>query len=862
MADIQIIAESCATIKALVVLKEFPKPPQRTEALRVLLENMNSQTQALLVSYQTPQAEGCTIDTDEDSGRALVELCGAYATLASVDADGELLCTGFPDPNHPTRETDLLAGYYSNLLGIIRLKPRSLAFSTFDFWAEFMDFSAAEWHPLVRESVLKELFSIIVSHCTYPADSLHWSQSERDLSDDQEDFVSFRDARLGIQEALVMCLSLLKGTFFGTLQSLLESFEPDNSRWMALEVVLFVLCSSMEAIKEIVMKLAYQDKAYQQGILQFLYNALHVVLSIPSSYYYDAGQKLTSLHQTVCRFVGSLTFLLTGNCNERAVFQLNNAKFCDPATGVAPSTVYITNFYYLALRFVLESADCPHSASTSSEAAKAVHKLSVHGCKKLSTELSDPSSDAWQTILFTITTTGNYIEKNSFEQAALLVLVESVTRCVMEVKSAETKALLLSSLGDKILHSLSVELQKPGNTLSDTRLVNLLAVATQLIRFSDVSAGEDNGAHPLLPFLTIFWPVLQQISADPRVAQYLAIECAIFSIFGKVLMSVGKPVYSQVPNITNAVLSAVAARGASAAAALQCATVLIDCLGSQVSAENSTANSTLSAADSSSEAQAQRELLLGLVTRITDLYTLTPNYQRLEHQVAASGSSSDCMQLFGVTFDAMEQYFTLVQTYLVFCRDEFAQSGAQLVEKVAGLCCVGLAHCTEKEPLRPIMLVLQSLFVVSNKFTSENTASVSAQMQSQYAIMTALVGYGPRLTRLLLELLSAARIPSSLVPNTTETLYNLLIACELPVGVAPGTQPWASLSLQSGQWLEAVVYDPQCFTPLVDPTHRQLLVHLLASFAESRSRRFKSLVQDVYKICSSELTVDTLLAYM
>ena len=74
MTDIQLITEGCGAIKALVVLKEYPRPEKRTEALRALLESVNAQVQTLLAPYQAPSAEGHTIDTDEDSGRALVEL--------------------------------------------------------------------------------------------------------------------------------------------------------------------------------------------------------------------------------------------------------------------------------------------------------------------------------------------------------------------------------------------------------------------------------------------------------------------------------------------------------------------------------------------------------------------------------------------------------------------------------------------------------------------------------------------------------------------------------------------------------------------------------------------------------------------
>jgi hypothetical protein len=116
--------------------------------------------------------------------------------------------------------------------------------------------------------------------------------------------------------------------------------------------------------------------------------------------------------------------------------------------------------------------------------------------------------------------------------------------------------------------------------------------------------------------------------------------------------------------------------------------------------------------------------------------------------------------------------------------------------------------------------------------------------------MGAVLQYGSRLVRQLLGLLSSSRIAASLVSNVTETLYCLLIAAEE-----------AGTTAQCAAWFEEVIFSAEFFAPLTELEHRQLLHRLLFSYSSARSRLFKALVQDLYKICAKELTVDTLMAY-
>jgi hypothetical protein len=500
----------------------------------------------------------------------------------------------------------------------------------------------------------------------------------------------------------------------------------------------------------------------------------------------------------------------------------------------------------MALRSVLEAVGAGH-ASTATEAARATHKLCVHGSKKLTADVGDSTSGGWQTMCFVVQTTAGYIKTPAIEVATLLVLIEAATRCVMEIDVPEVKSQLLGVIGESVVCELRGELTRQGGSINSTRVVGLLSLVSQLVRFSDVlpaDGADSTGAqfsHPLLPFLTVFWPIMQDAGRDPRLTETPAVGAAIFEIFGKVLRSVGSAAFSEVPSMVAAILAVTESRGGSAGAALQCAAVLVECLGRPGQPD--------------SQQRESQALLLQLVTSITDLYALSPQYAALANRPASSESSGDCMALFGTAYDAMEQYFTLVHAHLIFGRAEFfSSSSAQLPEKVLGLCCVCLAHCAERDPLRALLHALQVLLVPASR------ASEAVAAPTEAATLHALAQFGALLTLRLLQLLSEARVPSSLVPNISESLYCLIIACDAP-NSGPRVAQASAAAAMCATWVESAVMTPSLFLPLTELEQRQLLGRALLSLAESRSRRFKSLVLDVFKICSSECTVDSLLAY-
>ena len=876
-SDVEIITQSLVLIRKLLEQKEYPRTTTHIQALSLLLDTMNHSVQSILCSVYNNNYTHTTeyrvdhlynnqlqveVDLDTDIGILCMEYTNTYAHLADTTCESDLLCTGYKDPSTEVRETGLITSFYSGLLGLIHLKPRKFIISTFDFWIEYQDTGINDWHPYLRSTVIYEFFLIIINHLLYTKQIiLSNNNNEKEINEEYEDFVSFRDTRMGITDVVVLCMSTLKSQYFNILHSKLQLYKQNNIlEWWHLEVILYTLTISMSAIKDIVMKVNYFDPSYQKAIVQFLYDVTECVFALPESVY--VSEKNGFLYTSICQYLGSLTFLLTSSMNHREVMQLCSSTSSGGSQGEAGSVVYITEFYYQALRRAI-AAVSSNVTQTATEAAKAVHKLVVHGSAKLIASIDNPSSEATQTLLYLVQYTSSYIQNPAIPTSTVMILVESTTRCIMQIGVSEVQIQLLNAIGEGILTSLQTELQKPMSVLDDQRVVGLLSYASQLIRFSDVptstaAAGSTTTTHPLLSFLTAFWPVLQAIGSDNRVSQSPNVTNAIYEIFGKVLMSVGSAIFSEVPNITAAVLASVSYRNGSVGAALGCVSIMIECLcrvpmeGEQTSV------------DASVYTQG-RQYMLQLITSITDQYVMCPEYHNLLSQAASPDSTSQCLSLFGTAYDAMEQYFSVIHTYLVFCRSDFVSNSTvlQLPQKVLGLATVCLTHCVEKEPLRAILHTLQILFVPANSSNTNHTQESNSDVSvGQSPILAAVMEYGARIVQQLFQLLSEARIASALVPNITETIYCLIIACEVSnTSNSTGSSTASVLQSQCSQWIEAAVMSPTLFLPLTELHQRQVLLHGILSLAASRSRRFKSLIQDVYKICCSELTVDTIMVY-
>jgi hypothetical protein len=172
---------------------------------------------------------------------------------------------------------------------------------------------------------------------------------------------------------------------------------------------------------------------------------------------------------------------------------------------------------------------------------------------------------------------------------------------------------------------------------------------------------------------------------------------------------------------------------------------------------------------------------------------------------------------------------------------------------------------------------------------SSNNLSVEFQQQQQQLssefnarreLMKHIVLYGQMIVQLLIDMISRSSIMSSLVTNITETLYYLLIACEEDSASSSSNstssgssnsgssntlsllnQHESSSFIQCQQWFHAVIYSTDHLTQLTLIEHRHILYNAIFYYAKNRNRKFKSLFQDLYKICASEANIDALLTY-
>jgi len=490
---------------------------------------------------------------------------------------------------------------------------------------------------------------------------------------------------------------------------------------------------------------------------------------------------------------------------------------------------------------------------------------------------------------------------------SIIVEMHSVTHCIGKSSS--------SSHGNKQriekLLLYASQLIRFSDVAIDTTSSNV-AVAASIDHDNIASSGDQSRyCHPLIPFLHHFWPILHQIFIDHRINNDNSIISAVFDVFSRILMSLGSYGLdiSIIITISECVISTIAKRATTSSSALQCSSSLIQCLVNNY--KNHHHNSD--------------DFLHSFIVSIIDTYCLHPSFQPLLNDNNNDDNSyqSNCisyMQIFGNCSEALDQCFEVLHTYIVFKRDIFSMSSlqtsttssssSQLIYKTISLCCLCLKYSTERDPLRSAMQLLQLLFMnpstnlpissSSSSITgnhnyhhdgnSSNNLSVELQQQQQLSsefnahreLMKHIVLYGQMIVQLLIDMISRSSIMSSLVTNITETLYYLLIACEEDSASCSSNstssgssssnsgssntlsllnQHESSSFIQCQRWFHAVIYSTDHLTQLTLIEHRHILYNAIFYYAKNRNRKFKSLFQDLYKICASEANIDALLTY-
>ena len=419
-----------------------------------------------------------------------------------------------------------------------------------------------------------------------------------------------------------------------------------------------------------------------------------------------------------------------------------------------------------------------------------------------------------------------------------LVVVEALTRCCVAVDLVpllSDQKIFLRILSQHVLEALSVE-QQP---LPFFR--SLLSIIHQILRFGDIG-WIDIGASldcPLLPLLHQLWPRLLKLTENSLTLADEGSGRALFDIFNSfvsILGSGGSSVdFKDILRYVSAAIRNVLV------AKLPCASAAIKAAAGIIETTKRADDGTVSA----------------ILIDITGIFLDRLHQPHLQ----VNGSNNHLLEVFGEDYaNCIEEYFNLIHCGLIFCADLLLIRGhdcgiyqsSTLCANVFHLSCFCLKLCRERDPLRSILRTIQSLF--SPTTFKQNTDGSSANNMSELLLQEGFA-FGSELVSQLLQVLAEGTV-SSLCPNLTEALQAIITAfCCSNRTVKPGVQ----LAEECRGWVRENFH--RIFLNI--PSRSQGgVVNALLRFAETRDRRFRSIMQDLGKIAVGEMTDDALLVYV
>lgn len=795
-SDSFVVLECWSFIQELVAVSEYPRSSQRSQILSSLLQ---------LVNQRLP-----TLDLTDSS--VSTALCNLLVSIGSVEL------------STLAREDLRVTGFFPLLLSTIQLRPRRLLMLSFDLWLELQDTPYEELHPCVREEVVPSLLGSIVSHCR------HSREVEEGDEEEQEDWESLRDPRLGLSELLSVChFALQTPGLFQSLYQLLPAPQPTSglvdislhASAAQLEVVLYLL-TQIDSLKTMVESARSNSSEEVSLVVTFLYELTARCLAVSEAQYHTCGGGAAMselLKRSVCRFLGKLTFLLTKNTSLYLGIELRRegGAVLDARVLLLPS-----------LRLLLSSIPS-RNGSVSREASTAFNQLCTHGMKWLTSREQLPLLQEMCVVY------GQYVQNWSVVCLdSLLSLTDSLVRCVVSLgggdsNSSETQVFLLNLLTEPVVNVLLAECNS-GNGWN-TRVHCCLSLISQIVRFCDGPAAVTPGSHILLPLLQRVWPLLEQIgsacqqdsgaSADSLSSKILTV---IFEIFTRVFSSLGALALAQADHVANLILAVLRCRGSpSCPAALKCAAGLVEYF--------------VTIGNTNTFPPQYVGYLPALFCGVVEVFYST--YQSF--LPSAANAVAACLMAFNQDLDCIQEFFAFVYAMLVFSPGSVVKS-SQAISPIVELLLLCLQGCSEREPLRVILQVLQCGFCPPSH---NSTPALQREVSDQF------LNFGERIVRQLLQLLSQGALVVSLSSNVAESLLSIIAGCNSENQLT-NCQSW---------FHGAIVTETGCFVRLETHENRLLTLNLIFFFARQNSRRFKVLIQDLMKICSSELNVDALMAY-
>lgn len=373
---------------------------------------------------------------------------------------------------------------------------KNYAHLSFDIWTELQDIPITNRHIYLKSEIFMNLVNLLVDICSY---------ASVEDGDDDEDFLSLRDHRQGIQEIIIISVYACQDSFLPLLSEKLR----DAQDWQSIEATIFVLTLSMTALKD--------SSDHSHGMESFFTN----IFSFLFSSHIRTIQSHRPLIETMCKFIGASTFLLT------------NANAASP----------LRTFFEPCIQYIYTIVSTPEISCL--HAARSFLQLSVHGTYQLF-ECIDASGKA---LITSIVLGFEDLISRNLARDNMITVIEAIIRSITKLEP--TAALRhMTEVANAMNRSFSRLLG------SDPQLIgNLLQYAGIIVRFSD--CGNDvNSSQMLGGFLTTIWPMLHVIEEDARLVGNIVVYEEVFDFYTRVIATDGNLVITEVPRIAGLVISA------------------------------------------------------------------------------------------------------------------------------------------------------------------------------------------------------------------------------------------------------------------------------------------------------------------
>jgi hypothetical protein len=620
-----------------------------------------------------------------------------------------------------------------------------------------------------------------------------------------------------------------------TSGAVVRSYEGSVSAAFAasFEAVLYVLPLILPTLQEDIKK-PRKSPALFIPTISFVHALLGALFSFQGLG--DRSPYVESLVTSACNFIGSCTFLLTSIASE----SLQHEDF--------------TALFASSLSFLCQCLSHP-SADVTISVSKAILKLTTHG-KRLLLVPYVPDMQVLQSMLNflsplltcrveTVPSGDSVLHLNGVNEAALLTVVEAIVRLLVQLppQIAET---YISSLGATLIAQLDQSVQYSALQLSrgstaiaalELLMTRPLKLIARVIKFCDVlcmpalsasnkqqAAVDMRTANVLLPFLSAVWGALQRAEEVCIQARMVSAIDDILGVYSSIVSSCKDIVSeSELPRVGNFV--AAVFKHFRRPAAATCAATLIDAL------------SPIGPALTSS-------LFVPMISSMAF---------ELPRGAATKEAWRDwCCLEEDTTGGVVDSYLTMIHRVLLFCPDvifvPIASEGGLTVFSVLVDHILGVLNAfTEQAPIKIVFLLIQVLFPGDSASNQDRLSSDFFEGAHQETL--------DRLASLMIYYILrniGAGLPTMLWGSAVDSLAAIVKTYAASVH--------QNHPAKCKQWIFEVLSDAAVM-PALPLDARALVLDLLVTYPVSEKRRFKIFMQDLSKICNSELGVEALLDY-